>query len=207
MRTCPKCKWQYPSTYNYVKCKYCDTMFDEQRCTMCKQLVPTYKFYKRSDGRLTRRCPDCNRKDSREWDANNKEAKAARNHRMMEKHMVAAEMALYNWLDKSGDITFKSMKEDEWLEACRYFGGCAICGNEHIETRHFFIPFEEGGKYTAWNMIPLCGPCAAAIPKSIKNPFSWFNKYLGNATALGLNEDRKHKIVTYLTKKMKEAID
>ena len=112
---------------------------------------------------------------------------------------------MYDWLEKLQKLPFKVMNEEEWLETCRYFGGCAICGNEYIETRHFFIPFEEGGRYAVWNMIPLCGSCAAGLPKSIGNPFKWFDKYFGNAEALGLNEERKNKLVSYLYNKMKEG--
>jgi len=45
MRTCPKCGWEYPSTYVNTKCKFCGTTFDVQICGTCKKLVPTYKFY------------------------------------------------------------------------------------------------------------------------------------------------------------------
>ena len=32
---------------------------------------------------------------------------------------------LYDWMEKAtGNFPFKGMSEDEWLEACRYFGGC-----------------------------------------------------------------------------------
>ena len=205
MRTCPKCGWEFPSTYVNTKCKFCGTTFDVQICGTCKKLVPTYKFYRRSDGRLTRRCPDCNRKSARDWDNANKERRLARVYKFYDKRLIAAEKKMYDWMEKLQELPFKVMNEDEWLETCRYFGGCAICGNEYIETRHFFIPFEEGGRYAVWNMIPLCGPCAAGLPKSIGNPFKWFDKYFGNAEALGLNEERKNKLVSYLYNKMKEA--
>ena len=205
MRTCPKCGWVYPSTYTNSKCKFCHTTFDYQICGECGKLVPTYKFYVRSNGQLTRWCPECNRKKAREWDAAHPDARDARVYRFFDKKLMAAELKLYDWMQNLKKVSFDTLKEDEWLDTCRYFGGCAICGHEHIETRHFFIPFEKGGTYSVWNMIPLCGKCAATIPKSIDNPFKWFDNYFGNAEELGLNEERKNKLVSYLYNKMKEA--
>lgn len=205
MRVCPKCGHVYPNSYTSTKCKFCGTTFDVQICSTCKKLVPTYKFYRRSNGYLTRRCPECNRKNARDWDNAHKEQRLARVYRFYDKRLIAAEKEMYDWMEKLQRLPPKVMSEDEWLETCRYFGGCAICGSEYIETRHFFIPFEEGGKYAVWNMIPLCGTCAAGLPKSIGNPFKWFDKYFGNAEALGLNEERKNKLVSYLYNKMKEA--
>ena len=64
----------------------------------------------------------------------------------------------------------KTLTEDEWIRACAHFGSCATCGASSIDARGMFIPFKFGGRYAAWNIIPLCDKCATAI-KFQHNPF------------------------------------
>jgi hypothetical protein len=98
------------------------------------------------------------------------------------------------------------MSEQQWLEACNYFNGCAICGSEDIETREFFVPFSKGGRYTAWNMFPLCGKCAIHT-KPAANPFIWLDDYLGKAKDLGLNDYRKERLIEYMLLQIERCKD
>lgn len=51
-----------------------------------------------------------------------------------------------------------ALTEKGWLQTCKYFNGCAVCGGA-IEVRTLFFPSSMGGAYTAWNVIPLCEQC------------------------------------------------
>jgi len=100
-----------------------------------------------------------------------------------------------DWLDLT-NVEFKLMSEQEWLATCAYFDGCAICGEEYIETREFFVKFVEGGRYASWNMFPMCSNCATKV-RLAANPFIWLDDYLGAAKKLGLTEERKQKLLEY----------
>ena len=205
MRICPNCGHAYPSSFTGTKCKFCGTFFNEQYCIVCKRVFPKDVFYTRSNGYLTRRCPECNRKNARDWDNAHPEKRLERVYRFMNKRAKKADLSYNQWIEATSNLQSPIMSEDEWLETCRYFGGCAICGNEHIESRQFFIPFNDGGKYTSWNMFPLCGKCAAKLPLSLGNPFRWFDRYFGNAEELGLNEERRQRLIKYLQKQVNKA--
>lgn len=90
----------------------------------------------------------------------------------------------------------KPMTEDEWHKVCEYFGGCAVCGEPHIESREFFLGFQDGGRYTAWNMFPQCGKCATHT-RFVSNPFIWLDKRLGGARFIGLTDERREKMLKY----------
>ena len=77
-----------------------------------------------------------------------------------------------NWLSLIAKVPqpLKTLTDDEWIAACLHFGKCAICRNESVDARGFFIPFSFGGRYAAWNVIPVCDKCATAL-KFQQNPF------------------------------------
>ena len=95
------------------------------------------------------------------------------------------------------------MTEDEWLDACRYFGGCALCDSDSIDARGYFIRFEDGGKYNACNVIPLCDTCATTL-KYQSNPFRQMNPYINRnlATSRGCSTTKLEKVAEYLQGKM-----
>jgi hypothetical protein len=101
-------------------------------------------------------------------------------------------------------IDFKPMSENEWLSVCAYFEGCAICGEEHIETRQFLVPFKDGGRYASWNILPMCEKCSG-VAKKYDNPFRWLHKSLGNAYKMGLTDERKNKILEYFILQMERC--
>jgi len=50
------------------------------------------------------------------------------------------------------------MTEKEWLKACAFFNGCALCGGP-IEARAKYFPKYLNGDHTAWNILPMCDDC------------------------------------------------
>lgn len=115
--------------------------------------------------------------------------------RFIENKKKIASLKYSEWLDLT-KLDFKLLSEDDWLKACAYFDGCAICGNDHIEAREFLVGFQEGGRYTAWNIFPMCGRCAK-LARQTANPFIWLDSYLGTAKKLGLTEERKQRLLEY----------
>jgi hypothetical protein len=163
--------------------------------------VPTEDFYQYKSGQnkgcLSRVCKKCTAKKKYDHDLKNPKQKIIRNKRFANKRYTELEQQYEDWFDKLS-IQFKPMTEEQWLETCRYFNGCAICGSEHIETRQFFVPFEEGGKYAIYNMFPMCGECSKHV-RITANPFLWLDKSFGTAKyVLGLTEERRQKLVNYL---------
>lgn len=51
-----------------------------------------------------------------------------------------------------------AITDQEWQFACRYFGGCALCGGA-IQVQAKFFPRRFNGEHTAWNVLPLCEDC------------------------------------------------
>lgn len=51
-----------------------------------------------------------------------------------------------------------AMTDQEWQHACKFFGGCAMCGGA-IQVQAKFFPRRFNGEHTAWNVIPMCEEC------------------------------------------------
>lgn len=107
------------------------------------------------------------------------------------------------WTERLKSITTHTLTEDEWLECCNYFGGCALCNSDQIDARGYFIRFEDGGKYNACNVIPICDKCATAI-KYQSNPFRQMNPTINRnlATSRGYSKEKLEKVAEYLQSKM-----
>lgn len=148
----------------------------------------------RADGGLNSGCHDCKNAKSYNHNKEHPECRIGISKRAYEKRLNIASAQYDEWLKKSS-LPFRPMTEHEWLKTCSYFNGCAICGNEHIETRQFFIQFTEGGKYTVWNIIPMCSICAKHRFMAA-NPFIQL-KY-GAFVKLGINEERREKLLVHL---------
>lgn len=198
-RSCHKCGWVYPSCYTQTKCKFCKTLLRTQICLTCKLPVPTEQFYEYKSGRnagyLRRVCKTCDAANKKLWDKLYPEQNQQRVKKFIEQKQSIANARYQDWMDLT-NVEFKPMNEQEWLATCMYFDGCAICGDEHIEAREFFVPFKEGGRYTSWNMFPMCGKCKAVV-HHIANPFIWLDNYLGMARRLHLTEVRKQRLLEY----------
>lgn len=114
-----------------------------------------------------------------------------------------------DWLDRIKLIQkpYTTLTEAQWLEACRYFGGCALCDSLDIETRGFFIPFSDGGMYCNWNVIPLCDKCAT-MTITQKNPFRRMHGELNRSLEVrrGLGLKKVQAVADYLNERIDEAI-
>lgn len=138
-------------------------------------------------------CDKCYAAYDREWHNKRRDAAAAK---------------YDEWITLIAEIPtpYKTLTESEWLEACKHFGGCAYCGSDNVDARAMFIKFKDGGRYCAWNIVPMCEKCAK-VHNSIDNPFvsmdSSVNRDRGSmARVYNHSLDKLQKIVDYLLYKM-----
>lgn len=204
VRVCNKCGWEFPLSYIAQKCKFCKTYFPTQFCRTCKQWKPFEEFYMSKKGILETRCKRCESDRKNEFNKRRPDLHAKNRHNFFKRRAEYAEKLFKKWLELSNK-TFKPMTEEEWLQTCAYFGGCAICGDEYIAKREFFVPFQSGGHYTAWNMIPMCENCGR-VTRYQENPFKWFDKYGTTGVRMGLTEERRDKIINYLIMQLEKAV-
>ena len=149
-KTCKNCGWvvalRDPSNYCYI----CGGMFDKRICSVCGETYDTWA--KRSV------CKKCYKNVTK---AGHSDA------------LTQRRKAVYQeWLDKVKQVPtdYPRLTEKQWMEAVNHFGHCALCKDESIDTRGYFIPFKSGGRYCDWNVIPLCSKCAMAA----KSNYNWF---------------------------------
>lgn len=194
-KTCKKCGWVYPLETPYKSCRFCGMAFTNGTCSTCGEdsddIIPG-----------TRLCRKCYNKRSYMYHKRSGHAaEDSRNHyrRICKK----ADERFAAWKDSLKSITTHSLTEDEWLDACRYFGGCALCDSDSIDARGYFIRFEDGGKYNACNVIPLCDTCATTL-KYQSNPFRQMNPYINRnlATSRGCSTAKLEKVAEYLQGKI-----
>lgn len=184
-KACPKCGWVYPANYANAECRFCGTPFTQGVCSKCGEWA-TWK-----DGSTL--CDTCKNKKRKNQPRLAKRVKIRRNAR--------AAVSLDFWLARCRKVPFRALSEQEWLDACKHFGCCAICGKEEISARGFFVPFKLGGRYVRWNVIPLCEKCAVAHAKQL-NPFSRLNYFINSAA----NPEALTRILDYLTPILTEEV-
>lgn len=155
-RTCKGCGWVYPASQTGNKCRICGTPFDEVVCRVCGKLVSSTD---RVPGRLL--CKPCHNKEE-----------SVHMKTYLTKLNKGFDEKFQDWLALIAQVpkNYHPLTEQEWMRACRFFNGCAQCGNESIDARGFFIKFKDGGRYCDWNIIPLCSKCSADWGLS-PNPF------------------------------------
>lgn len=180
---CPTCGREYPWQVPREYCQSCKTEFTRGTCYVCR----TYREDLRHG-----KCKDCCRDISRQCIAR-KRADSNNNYA--------------GWVKKINSVPapIHTLTEDEWLEACRYFGGCALCSKPQIETRLMYVPAHRGGKYTMYNMVPACEDCATSYKQTVKargNPFT----RVYNCNDYKDSVARLKKVMTYLEGKYDEYI-
>lgn len=63
----------------------------------------------------------------------------------------------------------------EWTALQDAWGGCAYCGaTDRPLQRDCVLPISRGGRYTAGNVVPACGPCNAS--KCNTEVVSWLRR-------------------------------
>lgn len=174
-KKCEKCGWEYPITYPEPKCRFCGTRFKYGFCVRCGK----YEHL-----RYGRYCTKCNSK--RVMECSRVDWNTERWQKWYERRNKAFEQTFTEWMDLIAKVPqpLKTLTQDEWIAACTHFGKCAICEHESIDARAFFVAYAFGGRYAAWNVIPVCEKCATAL-RYRQNPFI---KY----------EEAAPKIVAYL---------
>ena len=183
-KKCSKCGWVYPVMWPGRRCRFCQEPFKDGLCSCCGNY---------SEKLHNGICQQCHTIMHRAW---------------RKGRVDNAEVAYKKWLDKIKDLPYPSptLTEEQWMEACRHFGGCAYCGDATIDARSMFIQFKDGGRYCAWNIIPACERCETAR-KSSTNPFlrmdnSYHRGSEHAARKYGHTLENLNKIVDYLQERM-----
>ncbi len=161
-KKCEKCGWIYPITHPDRSCRFCGTPFKKRFCIECGRYVELRTS--------ERTCKECLIKKIMANRTSKQNVERYQRHRA--KVLKQKENQFTNWLSMIAKVPkpLKTLTEEEWIAACLHFGKCAICKNESIDARAFFIPFAFGGRYAAWNVIPVCDKCATALKRQ-QNPF------------------------------------
>lgn len=180
-RICKGCGWEFPQSVSLASCRFCGTKFEEGPCAKCGVYLDKYT-------NRHRLCSTCFAEKNLKENAGRYEA-----------YLDKAKQRYEDWKLLMKAAPQELLTEAQWIEACSYFGGCSICGKEHIDTRGFFIPFREGGKYAAWNIIPMCAECNTLYRKQ-PNPFIYLDPNAGNGT--GNTKRSLNDIAAYLQERM-----
>lgn len=124
------------------------------------------------------------------------------------KHYSKLDDAYNAWMDKVKKVpaNYPTLTEQQWMDACRYFGGCARCHSKDIEARGFFIGFEVGGRYCDWNIIPLCERCSKVWNLTL-NPFLLAERKDRVERADYEYRENLHNIIEYLGGKLDDAVE
>lgn len=188
---CSGCGWVYPSTYDKPRCRFCGTKFVERVCPVCGKLGVPYRIE-------SPQCRDCY---VTLYKAYGKAVVSTQ--RWREGEIQRAEVLYDDWIKRLKDATFAPLSEDEWLAACRHFNGCALCDSSDIAARGYFIQFVDGGRYTSWNILPMCEQCTTALKMQI-NPFKRLNPKLNKNVPLyrGATFDKLMKAYEYLQERL-----
>ena len=202
-KTCKGCGWVYPITQPGTKCKFCGTPFELILCPKCGEVKPA-SHMRLERGLPATPCLECFRPVIRAGVAR---FRALEHERMTDR--------FNSWLKrvKAVPANYPTLTEYQWLEACRFFDGCARCHTKDIDTRGFFISRALGGRYCDWNVIPLCERCAVTWDLN-KNVFLYTlnkdyaksssrSKYKGHSTTEF--RDCLEKIIEYLEVRLDKA--
>lgn len=194
-KTCKKCGWVYPKVTPYSSCRFCGMAFTEGTCKHCGE----YSYDLVYGSGLCRTCYN-----KRVYSYQKGTARVANERKKHYERLCAnADKRFADWVQQLKAAKTHSLTEEEWMEACRYFGGCALCGSDSIDARGYFIRFEDGGNYTACNVIPLCDKCATDL-KHQSNPFRQMNPIINRnlAVSRGLSLDKLNRVAEYLQTKI-----
>ena len=156
-KKCEKCGWEYPIDYPDKRCKFCNTIFKKRICSDCgtyTDIMPKGSICMKCQYQRTKKGAD----------------RRYRDHYIKVRKEAADKLAHWQKLFAAVPTPLRTLTEEDWVAACKHFGKCALCGIESIDARGMFIPFDLGGRYTAWNIIPICDKCATKL-KLQPNPF------------------------------------
>ena len=114
---------------------------------------------------------------------------------------IELEKRWHDWRNKMFSAPPRPLKEEDWLQMCSVFNGCAICGSESIDEKLLVVPTYLGGKLYTYNVIPACSFCTDRIRQSqLSNPLKPFY------TLKGIDAAKVSKIFNYLESLMLNAV-
>lgn len=178
-KTCKKCGWVVSIHEPSLRCPICGTQYEVRECRICGAV---YTQWEKHHFRPV--CSKCYYRVIKQFDK-------------QKKLLDQRRRDVYNeWLEKIKLVPDKypRLTEEQWMEAVKHFGKCALCGDESIDARGYFVPFKLGGKYCDWNIIPICSKCAL---KTRQN----YNYFITDRPP-GLVD-----IITYLEVRLEKAIN
>lgn len=190
-KTCSNCGWIYPITQVGRLCLICGAEMDQIKCMVCGEVKERKDFIK---GRNM--CRSC-------WNFRDRA-----NQKGVYKRIYAKLDKQYQeWLDLIQSVPpgYPTLTEEQWMQACKYFNGCAICGDEDIDARGFLISFDLGGRYCDWNVIPLCERCSHHFATHV-NPYKQARNI--DRKTVGSNYKNRNnldKIIRYLREKLDDS--
>lgn len=210
---CQKCGWEYPAANGTTTCKFCGGGVYREvgptpgYCKKCGAYCENiYKYNNHLCSKCNSKVVMANLKASPYYRERKNEARV----KMHAKWRTQAIKKYEDWLEQLKQVSTHSLTEDEWMQVCRYFNGCALCGADSIDARVYFIQFKEGGKYNACNIIPACEACATDYKKQV-NPFLLMDiEFAGSECKRinrGQNKKNLQKIVDYLQSKIEEVLN
>lgn len=187
-KTCKKCGTVYPIDYPGHACPKCKEPFEIIICKRCGTITSV----RVRDRAL---CKTCFNKTNKIYDKISKQ----RRYDKMDARFEA-------WIAKIKKVpaNYPTLTEEQWIEACRFFKGCARCNSEQIDTRGFFIGAALGGRYCDWNIIPLCEKCATAW--NLNASVFKYTEQKDHISRSREYRDNLEKIVEYLEVKLNNAI-
>ena len=190
-KTCKRCGWVYPITQPGPRCKMCGEPFEQVVCIKCGKVVSGHDLIKSRT--ICRQC-------------HNEASNTVYRPRYVRKRLDELETRFDAWLNKIAQVpkNYPTLTEEQWLEACRFFNGCARCNSEDIDTRGFFIVAKLGGRYCDWNIIPLCERCAKTWDMTKSVFITALHRDYQNRNSE--YRDQLEKIVEYLEVKLDAAI-
>lgn len=172
---CMSCGKQHPPEHNKKFCSECRGWLTPRRCTRCHELKSTkegfYSVYNNTE--FTPECKECRKKRKVEQRMLRTHGTQSELDRVPQRRQEALAIEENNYAAfKEAIKDRKFLSEAEWYETCSFFGGCALCGEPHIEVRMPWLTPDEGGGYVKYNMIPMCGSCNKKIPTT-QHSFRW----------------------------------
>ena len=197
-RTCENCGTTTPDD-SALTCRKCRTVFSILRCSMCGRFLPLSDFYAFTK-KPPSRCKICEQNHHKLLSYEIKHKNSITNAENRNKKFADDLEAMKQ---KLAILKSQTLTELEWLRVCNYFGGCALCGEVHIERRSFFIPVTAGGTYSRFNVFPTCAKCDVSLKKS-SNTFNYFyNKVRSDGR---IEKERFDKLVAYLNELIEEGL-
>lgn len=173
--------------------------FPDKLCPHCGIVKSQEHYYmdhvkgRERPWRLRHHCKDCARgpkaERSKLWKANKK---------------AQLDLSYEAWKEVAEALPTNAITEEQWYSAIKYFNGCAMCEETHVETREFFQLPKDNGRYSIINILPMCGKCSVIYRGTI-NPFQLYSKYF----SIGRNIDKAtaEKILNYFMMRITEAAD